>query len=449
MSASPSPDDPETGSVSELGAALHSRGYIGLLLIASLLGIPISVIAFGFLAAVHGLEDVVWHDLPADLGFHEPPPWWPVLGLGLAGLLVALAVTRLPGHGGHVPATGLAAGATPPSYLPGVALAAAASLVLGAVVGPEAPLIAMGSGLAVLAVKWSKLPDRAIAVIAAAGSAAAIAAIFGNPLVAAVLLLEAVGLARRQAMLLLLPCLLSSGVGALVFTGLGDWTGFGIGALAIPDLDPVDLVAADLVWALPLAAVVAVATWAVFVLGRKTASLAASHTTAITVAAGLIAGCSAALYVLLTDHSATDVALSGQATLAELAADPTHWSAGALVLLLLCKGVAYALCIGAFRGGTVFPAIFLGAATGVLASTFVPGIEPTAGLAMGMAAGATVTRLPVTSILIVVLLLGATAIQLMPVIIIAAVTALVIDEALTSQSSKRTDAVEAASPADS
>ena len=181
MSASPSPVDPQTESVSDLGAMLHSRGYIGLLLVASLVGIPISAIAFGFLAAVHALEDVVWHDLPADLGFHEPPLWWPVLALGLAGLLVALAVTRLPGHGGHVPANGLAGGATPPGQLPGVALAAAASLVLGAVVGPEAPLIAMGSGLAVLAVTWLKAPDRAVAVIAAAGSAAAIAAIFGNP----------------------------------------------------------------------------------------------------------------------------------------------------------------------------------------------------------------------------------------------------------------------------
>jgi H+/Cl- antiporter ClcA len=81
-----------------------------------------------------------------------------------------------------------------------------------------------------------------------------------------------------------------------------------------------------------------------------------------------------------------------------------------------------------------------------LASTFVPGIEPTAGLAMGMAAGATVTRLPVTSILIVVLLLGDAAIQLMPVVIIAAVTALVIDEGLTSRRPKPDDAVEATPP---
>jgi H+/Cl- antiporter ClcA len=447
MSVEPPHDEPERATAPEVDVVLHSRGYLRLLLVAGLVGIPISVIAFGFLAAVHELEHVVWHDLPADLGYDQPPAWWPVLALGLSGLLVALVVTRLPGNGGHVPATGLSAGATAPSALPGVVLAAAASLVLGAVVGPEAPLIALGGGLALLAVRRSKANDQAIAVIAAAGSAAAISAIFGNPLVAAVLFLEVVGLARRQAMLVLLPCLVSSGVGALVFTGLGDWTGLGIGALAIPDLQPVDLVAADLVWALPLAAFVAVAIWAVFVVGRKTASLASSRTTVITVAAGLIAGCSAAVYAALTDHSPDEVVLSGQATLAPLAAHPGLWSAGTLLLLLACKGVAYAVCIGAFRGGTVFPAIFLGAASGVLASTFVPGVEPVAGMAIGMAAAATVTHLPVTSVLLVVLLLGDAAIQLMPVIILAAVTALIIDDSLTSQRSKRAVAVEAASSA--
>jgi H+/Cl- antiporter ClcA len=436
-------DDAGTPTAQDLVTMIHSRGYIGLLVVASLVGIPISAIAFGFLAAVHGLEHVVWHDLPAELGFDEPPPWWPIPTLGLAGLLVAATVTMLPGRGGHVPAEGLAGGVTPLSHLPGIALAAAASLVLGAVVGPEAPLIALGSGLAVLAVRGTKAPNQAVMVIAAAGSAAAIAAIFGNPLVAAVLLLEVVGLARRQALFLLLPCLLSSGIGALVFTGLGDWTGFGIGALTIPNLEPVNLVAADLLWALPLAAAVAVVIWAVFVVGRRTASLAASHTVVITIAAGLVAGCAAALYAVLTDHSPTDVALSGQATLPELAADPGNWSTTALLLLVVCKGIAYAVCIGTFRGGSVFPAIVIGAAAGLLTSTLVPNVEPTAGLAMGMAAGATVIGLPVTSILIVVLLLGDAALELMPVIILAAVTAMVIDSALTSSTPESTQPAQA------
>jgi len=404
-----------------------------LLVVSGLVGIPISAIAFGFLAAVHELEHVVWDSFPQSMGYDVPPAWWPIPALGLAGLLCAIAVTRLPGSGGHVPAMGLTAGATPPSFLPGVVAAAGASLVLGAVVGPEAPLIALGSGLALVAVRRGKADDQVAAVIASAGSAAAISAIFGNPLVAAVILLEAVGLARRQALLVVLPCLVSSGVGALVFTGLGDWTGLGIGALAIPHLEPPGLVTADLVSAIPLAALVAGAMFVVFVVGKKTASMAGSRPIMITVAVGLVAGSSAAVYAVVTDHSPAEVAMSGQATLPTLATNPGHWSAFALVMLLLCKGLAYALCIGVFRGGSVFPAVFLGAASGVLAGMVFPGIGSVDGLAIGMAAGAAVIGLPITSVLLTTLLLGDAATHLMPAIILAAVTAIVVEEMLTDR----------------
>lgn len=344
MSKESARHDGEDAPTRDIGTVLHSRGYLALLLVAALLGIPLSLLAFGFLAAVHQLEHLVWDTLPTALGFDAPPAWWPVVTLGLAGVLVALAVTRLPGRGGHVPAMGLGAGGTPPSVVPGATLAAAASLVLGAVLGPEAPLIALGSGLALLVVQRTRAADDAnvTAMMSATGSAAAISAIFGNPLVAAIMFLEVVGLARRQTMLVVLPCLVSSGVGALVFTGLGGWTGLEIGALAIPDLEPARLQVADVLWALPVAAVVAVATWGVFVIGRRTAGLANSRTMATTVAAGLVAGCSATAYAVVTGHSPADVALSGQATLATLATHPEEWTTGALVLLLVCKGLAYA-----------------------------------------------------------------------------------------------------------
>ncbi|MET0448002.1 MAG: chloride channel protein [Aeromicrobium sp.] len=414
--------------------ALHHRGYLALLLTTGLLGIPLSLAAFGFLVAVHELEHVVWHDLPDSLGYSGPPAWWPILTIGLAGLLVVLAIRHLPGHGGHVPADGLGAGATPPVEVPGVLLAAAASLVGGAVVGPEAPLIALGSGLALLAVRRSRMGEDATSstIVAAAGSAAAISAIFGNPLVAAVMFLEVLGLARRQLMLVVLPCLLSSGVGALLFTGLGRWTGLEVGALAIPHLEPARLALADVVWAVPLACAVAAGTWIVHVGGRRGARLAETHLMATTVGAGLVAGTAACVHAMITDHSPAEVALSGQATLAALATDPTAWTTGALVSLLACKAIAYAVCLGTFRGGPVFPALFLGAVVGVLAAGALPGLTLVPALAIGMAAGMAITGLPVTSVVLVTLLLGDAAASQMPVVILAVVAALVVEDLLSS-----------------
>lgn len=409
---------------------LYSKAYLAVLLFAALLGIPVSLLAFAFLTAVHELEHLVWETLPQALGYDTVPPWWPLAALGLAGLLVALTVTHLPGRGGHVPAHGLGTGPTAARDLPGTLLAAAASLVLGAVVGPEAPLIALGSGLAVLAVTRVNATSTATvtSVLSAAGSAAAISAVFGNPVVAAILFLEVLGLARRRTMMVVLPCLVSCGVGAVVFTGLGGWTGLEIGSLRVPGLTASHLDVAAVLWTLPLAVGVAVAMRAVFAIGRRAAELASSRPVAVTIVAGMLAGASAAVYAVGTGHSPGEVARSGQATLADLAAEPAQWSTGALTMLLVCKGIAFALCLGAFRGGPVFPAVFLGTATGTLAGTVLPALAPMSGLAIGMAAAVTVTRLPVTSVVLVVLLLGPAAANQMPVVILAAVAAFVAHE---------------------
>src|SRR3954447_3800392 len=168
------------------------------------------------------------------------PAWWPLPLLVIGGLLVAAAITYLPGGGGHSPADGFHAGRgpLPPIELPGVAAAALATLAFGAVLGPEAPLIALGSGLGALAVKLAARdsPARAQAVIAAAGSFAAISTLIGSPLIGAVLLLEAAGLGGPMLGVILVPGLLAAGVGTLIFLGLDSITGLGTFSLSLPDL---------------------------------------------------------------------------------------------------------------------------------------------------------------------------------------------------------------------
>ncbi|MEP7192291.1 MAG: chloride channel protein [Actinomycetota bacterium] len=411
----------------DLTSVLRSRGYHVLLLAAAVVGLPIAAIAFGFLAAVSAMEKYVWQTLPKDLGWDEPKAWYAVVVLGLAGVLVGLVVARLPGRGGHVAANGMGGGMTQPIDLTGVLLAAALSLVLGAVIGPEAPLIALGGGLSRLAANRTRLREspQGVTLVAAAGSAAAIATIFGNPLVAAVLMLEVVGLAGRQVLLVLLPCLVSSGIGALIFTGLGDWTGISVPSLTIPGLPAATVDWGDLLWVVPLAVLAAVGAQLCRRLGLRIAQQTAAHTLATTTIAGLLVGACAATFSLVTGRSPLDVLQSGQAALPELVSSPHSWSIVALLLLLTFKGAAYGISLGSFRGGPTFPAVFLGAVLGVLVGP-LPGLGVTAGIAIGMTAATTaVLRLPVTSIVLVVLLLGTEGITQLPIILLAAAVALV------------------------
>ena len=73
--------------------------------------------------------------------------------------------------------------------------------------GPEAPLIALGSGLAVLAVRRVRKdkPDQVMAVLAASAAFAAIATVFGSPVIGAIILIEAAGLGGPMLPLVLLP----------------------------------------------------------------------------------------------------------------------------------------------------------------------------------------------------------------------------------------------------
>ncbi|HTE60232.1 MAG TPA: hypothetical protein VK631_07750, partial [Solirubrobacteraceae bacterium] len=100
-------------------ALLRSRAYVRLLVLAALIGVPVSAAAYGFLKLVAWLQETLFTDLPKELGFDAPPTWWPLPLLALSGLLVALAIRHLPGTGGHSPADGFkAAGAVPPAELP-------------------------------------------------------------------------------------------------------------------------------------------------------------------------------------------------------------------------------------------------------------------------------------------------------------------------------------------
>ena len=132
-----------------------------------------------------------------------------------------------------------------------------------------------------------------------------------------------------------------------------------------------------------------------------------------------------------TDKASSAVLFSGQSGLGPLVTGAASWSVGALLLLVACKSLAYAVALSCFRGGPIFPAIFIGAAAGI-AGSHLPGMELVPGVAMGIGAMATVMlKLPLTSALLATILMGADGPEVTPVVIIAVVVAYAVSVRLT------------------
>lgn len=408
---------------------LRSRGYLMILVVAAVLGAPVALASFWFLQLSSHLQQWTFEDLPSALGLGSPT-WWPAPVLVAGGLLVALIVRYLPGRGGETPADGFQAGRGVPApvELAGIALAALATLGFGAVLGPEAPLIALGGGLAAWAMRLLKrdAPAQAVALIGAAGSFAAISTLLGSPLLAAFLLLEIAGLGGAMTSLMLVPGLLAAGIGSLVFVGLDSLTGLGVPSLEIPGVPTVGSpTVAELGWALVIGVAAAVVGTGIRRIGRAVVPVVERRLLVAVPAAGLLVALLAILYGQVTDKEASDVLFSGQAALPALVTGSGSYSAGTLVLLLVCKGLAYAVCLGSFRGGPIFPAMFLGAAGG-LALSHLPGLEPVAGAAMGIGALCVVMLgFPLVSVLLATLLLMSDGLDVMPLVIVAVVVAYV------------------------
>jgi H+/Cl- antiporter ClcA len=202
-------------------------------------------------------------------------------------------------------------------------------------------------------------------VVGAAGSFAAVSTLLGSPVTGAFLLMEASGLGGPTLGVVLIPGLLASGVGALIFVGLDSLTGLGTFALAIPNLPPFARPnVAEFGWAIVIGLAAAVVGPAIHRLGLFLHGYATKWTLIVVPLAGVAVAVLTIIYTETTGKPADDVLFSGQSQQGPLVEHAAGYSAGALVLLLVCKGIAYAVSLSSFRGGPTFPALFVGAAGG-------------------------------------------------------------------------------------
>jgi H+/Cl- antiporter ClcA len=351
-----------------------------LLLTLSIPAVVVGVIAalglFGVEALVAFVEHWLWSTVPAAVGVDPSSGWWIFGVLSVIGLAVGLVVWLVPGHGGQDSAT-VELIAPPPrlSALPSIMIVAVLGLAGGVSLGPEAPIIAINTGILVALVRWlwPRIPVELVVVVTAAGT---IGALFGTPVAAALVFTSVVGAVRREGALwdkLFLP-LLSAAAGALTMSLLAT-PHFTIDLPAYDNVAPADLVSAAGIAA--VAAVLGLAAAAVF--PRIHQSFRLLRNPALYVAVGGV------LLGLLGVIGGPITLFKGLTQMGELVANREDYAPGTLVLIVAVKVVALVISAAAgFRGGRIFPAVFIGVAIGILASALIPSIPPTIAIAGGV-----------------------------------------------------------------
>ncbi|MGC2999303.1 ion channel protein [Streptomyces sp. G35A] len=356
--------------------AAPARALLPSILPALAVGVVSSLLLVGVEVAAEELEDVLWRTVPDALGIGRYSVAWMFVVLVATGIAVGLVVWKVPGHAGPDPATlGLDAPVLPPVVLPGLVLATALMLAGGPSLGPENPIIAVNVGLAV----WlggRALPRAPGRIWPALAEAATLGALFGTPVAAALVISEV--LARQETRGLLWDNLFAP----LTAAAAGGLT---VTLIHRPVFD-LDLPSfghprwGDLLAVLVVASAGALlALCAVRVLPYvHSAFRRLRHPMLMLPAGGAVLGCLAALGGHLTLFKGLD-------EIAELAKDPGGRTAGEYAVLTVVKLAALLVAASCgFRGGRIFPAVFVGTALGLCAHALVSGVHPSVGVSAGV-----------------------------------------------------------------
>ena len=366
----------DTAQQAPAAPATPARALLPLILPALAVGVGASLIFVGVSAAAEAFQDVLWQNLPDALGVGRYSVLWMLVMLTATGVAVGLVVWKVPGHAGPDPATtGLDAPVLPPVVLPGLVLATGLMLAGGPSLGPENPIIAVNVGIAF----WlgrrllPRVPGRLWPALA---EAATIGALFGTPVAAALVISEA--LAGRQVKGALwdnvFAPLVAAAAGALTTT-----------LVAHPSFD-LHLPAfgrpgwGDLLAALVISSTAALlGMCAVRAFPYVHAAFARlRHPMLALPVGGLVLGLLAAVGGHLT-------LFKGLEEVGEIAAHPDGWSAGEFATMTLVKLAALLVAASCgFRGGRIFPAVFVGAALGLCTHALVSGVHPAVGVATGV-----------------------------------------------------------------
>jgi len=350
---------------------------LALLSIPALLIGVVSAIVLWLLNQLAGLlQGYVWSTLPHALGIEPYRSWWTLGILTLTGAAVGLVVWLVPGHAGPDSATTeLAAPPLAVGVVPSLALATVISLAGGVSLGPENPIIAINTALTVGALaRFAKIvPPQLVALLA---SAATVGALFGTPVAAALVFTGMVAALKTGGSLwdrLFLP-LVAAGAGSVTMYLLGvPPLAFHTAPFGVPHA--IDFLTGTLVAG--VTALLGIGAVYLFPLIHR-AFHALRNPVLFTALGGLVLG-------VLAVIGGPETMFKGLAQAGDLITDPGAYTAGTLAVFAIVKIIALLIAASAgFRGGRIFPAVFVGVAGGLFWHAVIPSMPIGLAIACGV-----------------------------------------------------------------
>ncbi len=337
---------------------LHPRARTMLLLAlpALAIGVASSLVLLLVMKVASVLQSLLWQNLPYRMGFTPESPLWVVFMLTLTGIAVGLVIRYSTGHGGPDPASEPLIGApVNVSALPGLVAALILGLAGGVSLGPEHPIMVLNIALAV-ALGGKIFPRVAPLDWTILASAGTIGALFGTPVAAALIFSQTLNASNDVPLWdKLFAPLMAAAAGALT-TSVFFHPHFALPVAHYPQLHVVDILSGAVVCAIAIALGM-VAVWCMPRLHQLM-----QRTKSPVLALG-IGGFALGILGVIGGNITL---FKGLDEMQQMAFSQTFTVTDYLLFAVVKLAALVIAAASGFRGGRIFPAVFVGVALGLM-----------------------------------------------------------------------------------
>ena len=342
----------------------RARTMVLLSLPAVAIGIASSLILIVVMKIASALQNLLWQRLPGTLGIAQDSPLWIIGVLTLTGIAVGLVIRFSQGHAGPDPACEPLIGApVPPSALPGLIVALILGLAGGVSLGPEHPIMTVNIALAV-AIGARLLPRVNRMEWTILASAGTIGALFGTPVAAALIFSQTLnGSSEVPLWDRLFAPLMAAAAGALT-TGLFFHPHFSLPIAHYGQMEMTDILSGAIVAAIAIAAGM-VAVWCL----PRLHSMMHQMKNPV-----LVLGIGGFILGILGVIGGPVSLFKGLDEMQQMVANQAFSTSDYFLLAVIKLAALVVAAASGFRGGRIFPAVFVGVALGLMLHEHVPAV---------------------------------------------------------------------------